>query len=279
MSEPLLVDRRGAVDWVTLNRPERLNALDETLTTALRQYFEGLYDDSACRVVVLRGAGRGFCAGADLASDLARSVIEDGVAAAMKVQRDLRNVMVAMRRCPQPIIALLHGAAVGGGFVIALASDIRIAAPDTRMNAAFIKVGLGGCDVGVSYLLPRLVGASVSSELLLTGRDLDAERALRLGLISEIVAREGLESAAAPYVEAMLATAPLGLALTKEVLNTNLDAPSFEAALALEDRNQVLLRRLGIFGGRGRLPREAQAAFRRTIGKGGSWTFGDAPPS
>lgn len=255
MSEPLLVDRRGAVDWVTLNRPERLNALDETLTTALRTYFEGLYDDSACRIVVLRGAGRGFCAGADLASDLARSVVEDGVANAMKVQRDIRNVMLAMRRCPQPILALLHGAAVGGGFVLALASDIRIAAPDTRMNAAFIKVGLGGCDVGVSYLLPRLVGASVSSELLLTGRDLDAERALRLGLISGIVDREDLESAAAPYVEAMLATAPLGLALTKEVLNTNLDAPSFEAALALEDRNQVLLSQTRDF-------REGAAAFR-----------------
>jgi enoyl-CoA hydratase/carnithine racemase len=163
--------------------------------------------------------------------------------------------MVAMRRCPQPIVALLHGAAVGGGFVIALASDIRIAAPDTRMNAAFIKVGLGGCDVGVSYLLPRLVGASVSSELLLTGLDLDADRALRLGLVSRVVAEAELEEAAALYVDAMLATAPLGLALTKEVLNANLDAPSFEAALALEDRNQVLLSQTNDF-------REGAAAFR-----------------
>jgi enoyl-CoA hydratase/carnithine racemase len=184
-----------------------------------------------------------------------RQVQEEGVGTALKVQRDIRNVMLAMRRCPQPIIALLHGAAVGGGFVMALASDIRIAAPDTRMNAAFIKVGLGGCDVGVSYLLPRLVGASISSELLLTGRDLDPERALRLGLISELAPADQLEAAAAPYLEAMLATAPLGLALTKEVLNANLDAPGFEAALALEDRNQALLAQTRDFG-------EGAAAFR-----------------
>ena len=255
MTEPLLVERRGAVDWVTLNRPERLNALDETLTTALRNYFERLYDDRDCRIVVLRGAGRGFCAGADLASDLTRQAQEDGIGAAMKVQRDIRNIMLAMRRCPPPIVALLHGAAVGGGFVIALASDIRIAAPETRMSAAFIKIGLGGCDVGVSDLLPRLVGASVSSELLLTGRDLSAERALRLGLISEMLPADQLEAAAEPYIEAMLATAPLGLARTPEVLNINIDAPGFEAALALEDRNQVLLSQTRDF-------REGAAAFR-----------------
>ena len=255
MSGPLLIERRGAVDWVTLNRPARLNALDEALTAGLRRYFEGLYDDSACRVVVLRGAGRGFCAGADLADDVTRSVQEDGIGTAMRVQRGIRNVMLAMRRCPQPIIALLHGAAVGGGFALALASDIRIAAPGTRMNAAFIRLGLGGCDMGVSYLLPRLIGASASHELLLTGLDLDPERALRLGLVADLVAEDALESSAARYVDAMLATAPLGLALTKEVLNVNLDAPGFEAALALEDRNQVLLSQSRDF-------REGASAFR-----------------
>lgn len=238
---PLIVERRGAVDHVTMNRPDRLNALDEPLMTALKTYFEGLYDDSACRVVVLRGAGRGFCAGADLASDLTRQVQEEGIGAAVRAQRLVRNIMLAMRRCPQPIVALMHGAAVGGGFVMALASDIRIAAPDTRMNGAFIKIGLGGTDAGVSYLLPRLVGGSLAAELLLTGRDLSVERAHAMGLIAKIAPREELEAAAAPFIEAMLATAPLGLALTKEVLNANIDAPGFEAALALEDRSQVLL--------------------------------------
>ncbi|MDB5711261.1 MAG: Enoyl-CoA hydratase [Sphingomonas bacterium] len=255
MSGPLSIERRGAVDWVTLDRPDRLNALDAALIDALLRYFERLYDDDACRVVVLRGAGRAFCAGADLAGELTRHVTDDGIAASMRVQRNIRNIMLAMRRCPQPIVALLHGAAVGGGFALALASDIRLAAPDTRMNAAFIKIGIGGCDVGVSYFLPRLVGASLAHELMLTGRDLLADRALRLGLVAEVVAREGLEEAAAAYVDAMLATAPMGLALTKEVINVNLDAPGLEAAMALEDRNQVMLSQSADF-------REGAAAFR-----------------
>ena len=255
MSGPLSIERRGAVDWVTLDRPDRLNALDASLIDALLRYFERLYDDDACRVVVLRGAGRAFCAGADLAGDLTRHVTDDGIAASMRVQRNIRNIMLAMRRCPQPIVALLHGAAVGGGFALALASDIRLAAPDTRMNAAFIKIGIGGCDVGVSYFLPRLVGGSLAHELMLTGRDLFADRALRLGLVADVVERERLEESAATYVDAMLATAPMGLALTKEVINVNLDAPGLEAAMALEDRNQVMLSQSADF-------REGAAAFR-----------------
>ena len=255
MSAPLVIERRGAVDWVTLDRPDRLNALDASLIDALLRYFERLYDDDTCRVVVLRGAGRAFCAGADLGSELTRQVTDDGIAASMRVQRNIRNIMLAMRRCPQPIIALLHGAAVGGGFALALASDIRIAAPDTRMNAAFIKIGIGGCDVGVSYFLPRLAGASLAHELMLTGRDLHADRALQLGLVADVVEHERLEDSAGVYVDAMLATAPMGLALTKEVINVNLDASGLEAAMALEDRNQVMLSQSADF-------REGATAFR-----------------
>lgn len=251
----LTVERRGAVDWVTLNRPDRLNALDDELTSGLREYFERLYRNHECRIVVLRGAGRAFCAGLDLASDQTRRVIEDGIGPAMQVQHDIRDIMVAMRRCPQPIISLLHGAAAGGGFVLALASDIRIAADTARMNAAFIRIGLGGGDVGASYLLPRLIGAGPAHELLLTGRDIDAARALSLGLVSEVVGEEGLEAAATPYVDAMLATAPLALGMTKQVLGVNLDAPGLEAALALEDRNQILLGQTADF-------REGVDAFR-----------------
>lgn len=251
----LTIKRLGAVDWVTLDRPERINALDDGLTEALSSYFQALPDDLNCRIVVLRGAGRGFCAGLDLKSEMASRFRDGGVGAAMRVQRNLRNIMLAMRRCPQPIIALVHGATVGGGFVIALAADIRVAADTTVMNAAFIRIGLGGCDVGVSYLLPRLIGASAAAELLFTGCDLDADRALRLGLVSEVVPEAALADTAEKYLEPMLATAPLGLALTKEVLNLNLDAPSFEAALALEDRNQVLLGQTADF-------REGVAAFK-----------------
>jgi enoyl-CoA hydratase len=145
-----------------------------------------------------------------------------------------------MRRCPQPIISLIHGPACGGGFAFTLASDIRIAGQSARMNAAFIRIGLSACDIGVSYFLPRLVGVSVASELMLTGRFINAERALRVGLVSEVVPDDKLAEAAKPYLDEMLTTSPLGLKLTKECLNMSVDAGSLEAAIAMEDRNQIL---------------------------------------
>jgi enoyl-CoA hydratase len=145
-----------------------------------------------------------------------------------------------MRRCPQPIISLVHGPACGGGFALALASDIRIAGESARMNCAFIRIGLGGCDIGSSYFLPRLVGVSVASELILTGRFIHAPRALAVGLVSEVVPDAELEAAAQPYVDAMITTAPLGLRLSKECLNMSVDAGSLQQVIAMEDRNQIL---------------------------------------
>ena len=190
---------------------------------------------------MLRGAGRAFSAGLDLASGQATRFAEGALADAMDVQRDIRDIILAMRRCPQPIVALMHGAAAGGGFVLALAADIRTATLDCRMNAAFIKIGLGGCDIGASYLLPRLIGASPAASVLFTGRDLSGERAYQLGLVSELVAPDQLEQAGEALVAAMLATAPEALRMTKQCFNASLDAPSLEAVLAMEDRNQVLL--------------------------------------
>ncbi len=243
----ILVDRENGVDRVTLNRPDRLNAFDDEMTGRLRDYFEALADDKDCRVVVLHGAGRAFCAGLDLGSQQASNFAEGDIGQAMTIQRNIRNIVLAMRRCPQPIISLIHGAASGGGFVLALASDIRIAADTARMNAAFIKIGLGGCDIGASYLLPRLVGASAAAEMLFTGMTIDAQRALAMGLVSRLVSEDVLEDEAQPIIDAMLATAPLSLGFTKECFNVNLDAPSIEAALALEDRNQVMLGRTDDF--------------------------------
>jgi len=145
-----------------------------------------------------------------------------------------------MRRCPQPIISIVNGAASGGGFALALASDIRLATPDARMNAAFIRIGLSACDVGVSYFLPRMVGASVAAEYMLTGRFMDASRAQALGLVSRIGSLEELETEARALAEDMLHATPLGLRLTKDALGLAIDAPSMEAVIALEDRNQVL---------------------------------------
>ena len=239
----LKIDREGAVEWLTLNRPDNMNTLDPVMKDELWHYFDRLYTDRSVRVVVMRGAGRMFCAGLDLTNTSVsgrkpgeRVSPDDG----MVSQRKVSEIVIRMRRCPQPIIALVHGAAAGGGFAMALAADIRIAAEGTKMNAAFIKLGLSACDMGVSYFLPRLVGVSVASELMLTGRFIHADRALATGLVSEVVPKDKLEETARGYVADMLRTSPLGLKLTKDCLNHAVDAGSLEAAIAIEDRNQIL---------------------------------------
>jgi enoyl-CoA hydratase/carnithine racemase len=148
-----------------------------------------------------------------------------------------------MRRCPQPIVSLVKGPACGGGFAFVLASDIRVAGESARMNAAFIRIGLSACDMGSSYFLPRLVGTSVASELLLTGRFIHAERALATGLVSAVVPDDQLEQAAQVYIDEMLATSPMGLRMTKEGLNFAIDAAGLEAAMAIENRNQLMCAR------------------------------------
>ncbi|MCD0419156.1 MAG: enoyl-CoA hydratase/isomerase family protein [Rhodopseudomonas sp.] len=246
MTEALLVDHRDGVDWVTLNRPDSLNALDPSLIDALNDYFGRLQRDRKTRVVVLKGAGANFCAGLDLKHAMARRAGENaapGVTESLDSQRRIADIVMLMRRCPQPIITLIRGAAAGGGFALALASDVRIAGRSARMNCAFIKLGLGGCDIGTSYFLPRLVGVSVASELILTGRFIGAERALMTGLVSELVEDDQLEAAAQPFVDAMMAASPVGLRLSKECLNMAVDAGSIEQVIAMEDRNQVLCSR------------------------------------
>jgi enoyl-CoA hydratase/carnithine racemase len=246
VTEALLVDHRDGVDWVTLNRPDSLNALDPGLIDALNDYFGRLQRDRTTRVVVLKGAGANFCAGLDLKHAMARRAGENatpGVTESLDSQRRIADIVMLMRRCPQPIISLIRGAAAGGGFALALASDVRIAGRSARMNCAFIKLGLGGCDIGTSYFLPRLVGVSVASELILTGRFIGAERALMTGLVSELVEDDQLEAAAQPFVDAMMAASPVGLRLSKECLNMAVDAGSIEQVIAMEDRNQVLCSR------------------------------------
>lgn len=236
--ETLELRQEGPVAWLTLNRPDSLNALNPTLVTELRDFFGGLPQRSDIRVVVLRGAGRAFCAGLDLKETGGAG--QGGPEEALAGQRRISDLAIMMRRCPQPIVACVQGAAAGGGFALALASDVRIAGESARMNAAFIKIGLSACDVGVSYLLPRLVGASLAYELMLTGRFIHADRALATGLVSTVVPDDELEAEARKLVDEMILTSPLGLQLTKECLNASLDAGSLEQAIAMEDRNQVL---------------------------------------
>lgn len=237
---PLVVETREQVEWVTLNRPQQRNALNVGLVDALVDYFEGLRAREDIRIVVLRANGQHFCAGLDM-SPGAFPDAGSGPVHSWRVQRRIASIYLAMRKCPQPIISLVQGAACGGGFSLALASDIRIAGQSAKMNAAYIKIGLTGCDMGSSYFLPRLVGTSVASELLMTGRFIHAPRALAVNLVSEVVADEALPAAAQAWVDDMLLTSPMGLRLTKDGLNMAIDAPSLEAAMAIEDRHQSLL--------------------------------------
>lgn len=245
--EHLDVVVENEVAWATMNRPERLNALNPKLVDELRDFFVGLYWRRDVRVVVLRGAGRAFCAGLDL-KDRSGSNAERTVGESLTGQRKISEIVMAMRRCPQPIIACVDGAASGGGFALALASDVRIATPTLKMNAAFIRIGLSACDIGVSYFLPRMVGSSVAAEYMLTGRFMGAERAYQLGLISRIVEPDALEAEARAFAADMLHATPLGLRLTKEALNHAIDANGLEAAIAMEDRNQILCVQDGDFG-------------------------------
>lgn len=235
----LHVRHEDGVAWVTLNRPHRLNALDPGLISDLSRFFTDLCERPDLRVVVLTGAGKAFCAGLDL-KDTQAQAAGLTVSQGLDAQRRLRGIIPAMRRCPQPIIALVNGAASGGGFAIALAADIRIAVPEARMNAAFIRLGASACDMGVSYFLPRMVGSSVAAHYMLTGRFIDMDRARQLGLVSFVGSPGELEAEARTLCSEMLRATPLGLRLTKDALNHCIDLPSLEAVIAMEDRNQIL---------------------------------------
>lgn len=261
--QTLQIERRGAAEWVTLNRPDRLNAIDTVMTAELSHYFGALCDEREVRVIVLRGAGKGFCAGMDL-KEHADGVPEPPFGRGLAQQGTMSEIFMKMRRCPQPIITLIHGAAAGGGFALALASDIRIAGTSARMNAAFIRIGLSACDMGTSYFLPRLVGVSLASELMLTGRFIEAQRALAAGLVSEVVPDAELEMCAQGYVDDMLAATPMGLLLTKDGLNMAIDSPSLEHAMAIENRQQLLVGRSEDF----REAVRARAEGRKPVWKG-----------
>jgi enoyl-CoA hydratase/carnithine racemase len=238
--ETITIEKRGQVDWLTLNRPDSLNAISLEMVGELNDYFGRLYNDGSVRIVVMRGAGRAFCAGLDIKQRDERDENAVPFGGGFGFQGYLADVYIKMRRCPQPIIALVQGAACGGGFAFALASDVRIAGESMKMNAAFIRIGLSSCDMGVSYFLPRLLGVSVASELMLTGRFIHAQRALATGLVSEVVPDDQLEAAAESYVTDMLNASPMGLRMTKEGINMAVDAASLEAAMAIENRNQLM---------------------------------------
>mmetsp|Transcript_57707 Transcript_57707/g.162746 ORF Transcript_57707/g.162746 Transcript_57707/m.162746 type:complete len:302 (+) Transcript_57707:70-975(+) len=256
----LLVERsEDGVEVLTLNRPERMNACNGPMLVELREHFEALRYDLAVRVVLLRGAGKGFCTGMDMKEgagmDQPKKQAPAGEPAAPKKPRPRPSVYAGnhawsdvvrkMRACPQPIIALVHGYAMGGGFAIALGADIRLAAAGTKFNVQMIRIGMSGGDVGISYALPRAVGQSVAAELMLTGDFISAERGARVGLVSEVYAdMPDMLQAAEAMAKRMVLANPDGLRFTKECLRLSVDAPSLEAAMAVEDRQQMLMAHL-----------------------------------
>lgn len=241
--ETLELRREGGLLWLILNRPHALNALSRTLVNELHTVLDALHDDQSIRVAIIRGAGRAFCAGLDLKETNAAAGGSGSVAQGLRDQRRIAELAVKIHRAPQPFIAAIQGPAAGGGFALALASDIRVAGESARMNAAFIRIGLSACDVGVSYFLPRIVGSSIASELLLTGDFIGAPRALATGLVSRVVPDGDLDWAAEDMARKILRNSPLGVRLTKECLRYSVDAPTLEAAVAMEDRNQILTTR------------------------------------
>jgi enoyl-CoA hydratase len=231
------------ITMIRLNRPERLNAMNFELVAELHDALDRVAADVDTKVVVLTGAGRGFCAGLDL-KDFGTAPgpgehrhVHSGIDA----QTFISNLTVHMRDLPQVIVAAVNGPAFGGGLALACAADIRVASASARFCSAFIRTGLSGTDIGITYLLPRLIGNARAFDLILTGRDIDADEALGMGLVSKVVADDELDDLALGYARQMAGYTASGLRTTKEVLWLNTEATSLAGALALEIRNQNLL--------------------------------------
>jgi enoyl-CoA hydratase/carnithine racemase len=232
---------RPGVLLARLDRPQRRNAITFRMFEEFRLLCARVRADPDVRVLVLTGAGAGFCAGLDLSD--AQTLPGMTALEMLHGQEGWAEAIVGFRLLDRPVIAAVNGAAAGAGFSLALAADIRLAAPQARFNAAFVKIGLSGGDCGSSWLLPRIVGLGLASEILLTGRFVEAQEALRMGLINRIVPAEQLLEAAFDLAEQIAANSPLGVRLTKAAVQANVDAPSLAAALELENRNQVLASR------------------------------------
>ena len=230
------------VTRITLDRPERLNAMNAVLIAELHEVLAGIAVDGACRVVVITGAGRGFCAGIDLNGYGAAPKSEhlDRVGATFATQTDIAALVPRLRALPQPVIAAVNGPAAGGGLALVCASDIRIASTTAVFSTSFIRIGVTGCDVGTSWLLPRLVGAARAHELMLTSRRFDAAEALRIGLVTDVVEPDALTAAVNDTIDALIQAPPLSLSLTKQGMWLALEIPSFDAMVEVENRQQVL---------------------------------------
>ncbi len=239
------------VGLLSLNRPEAYNAVNHKMMEELEDFWKERLYDLETIVIILKGNGeKGFCAGLDMKEtvEMAPKMTPPEF---YRFQARLARINLAMRRAPQPIIAAVHGAAAGQGFSMTLASDIRVISPDARFCAAYINIGLGGADMSCSYFLPRMIGAGRAYEFMYTGQFFSSQEAMDLGMVSKIVEKDKLLDTAKEYAKTLMSKNHFGLRLTKEAINMNLDAGGLEAALNMEDRNQVMLS-MQVFGQSGK---------------------------
>jgi enoyl-CoA hydratase len=242
MSTVLVSRPQAGVTQLTLNRPEKLNAMNVELITELHGAFAAITTDAECRAVVLTGEGRGFCAGLDLGGygTVPGAEGRGQVVGGFSTQTHIASLIPQMRALPVPVIAAVNGAAAGGGLALALGSDIRIAGASARFNVAFVRIGLSGCDIGVSWMLPRLIGASRAWELMLTGRIIDAVEADHIGLVTRVVSDDKLIDSALETASLIAANSPWGVRMTKEVAWSQLEIGSLQAGIDMENRTQIL---------------------------------------
>lgn len=237
---------RPGVIQITLNRPERLNAMNQEMVGAFVEVLDATGRDPECRVVLLTGAGRGFCAGMDLQKYAETSTVQMNQAkpdpiAILGRQRSIARLAAMLHELPQPVIAAVNGPAAGLGLALVCASDIRIAADPAVFAVSFIRAGYSACDIGLSWSLPRIVGAGRAHELMLTGRKFAAQEALTLGLITGVVAApEALLERAYAKADEIMLNPPFSVELTKQGMWLALETPSFAGAMELENRQQVL---------------------------------------
>ncbi len=239
MADDILVieDLGEGLQRLTLNRPDRLNAMNQPLVDALLAHFETLRRNTNVRVVIVRGAGRAFSSGADLKAGGSPDRLQDGP----NGDWVLRDLIRAMRACPQPLIATVRGAAAGGGLAMALACDVIVASESAGFHPAFILIGLSRSELGVSWRLQRMIGLSKARETLLTGRPIHAASALDCGLVSTVTPEADLDDHGVAMARDMLRAAPDALRITKRTLDATLEIPNFEAAIEAEERGQMLM--------------------------------------
>jgi enoyl-CoA hydratase/carnithine racemase len=237
----VLAEPSPGVLLVALNRPDRLNAMTNTMFDELEQVALAVNADDGCRVVVLTGTGTAFCAGYDLAD--AEDLPHLGAMGMLDQQERAARSLLAVRSTRVPVIAAVNGVAAGGGMALALAADIRLGSSKARFNAAFVRIGLSAGDLGSSWLLTRLIGPARTSEICFTGRMVEAEEAREIGLVNSLSEPESLIDDAVGLAESIVANSPGGVQLSKSALLANMEASSYAAAIELENRGQALLTR------------------------------------